>query len=164
MLIVGTRGKSRLKQHLRASWPTLPLWNAKPPIFWLLLWQQLRFPFSKIFFPYLSDPSGEIHLLALTPASSSKSGTRPAESRLTRIHTLTCTPAARKQTLTTGFFLFKDIFALVHRTVQSLNGAGEWANTQQRAGSKPNPRLLQEDSSNHGVPSGCILWNVQQLH
>lgn len=54
------------------------------------------FPFSKIFFPYLSDPSGEIHLLAMTPASSTKSGTRPADPRLTHTHThtLTCTPVA----------------------------------------------------------------------
>lgn len=66
---------------------------------WLLFWKQLRFPFSKIFFPYLSDPSGEIHLLALTPASSSKSGTRLAQ--LTRTHAHTHTPAAQKQTLTT---------------------------------------------------------------
>lgn len=31
------------------------------------------FPFSKIFFPYLSDPLGEIHLCCLTQTSSSKS-------------------------------------------------------------------------------------------
>jgi len=31
------------------------------------------FPFSKIFFPYLSDPLGEIHLYCLTQTSSSKS-------------------------------------------------------------------------------------------
>ena len=39
----------------------------------------------------------------MTPASSSKSGTRPAELRYTHIHTHshTCTPAAQKQTLTT---------------------------------------------------------------
>lgn len=54
-------------------------------------WKQLRFPFSKIFFPYLSDPSGGIHLSALTLASSSKSKTRPAPLRrtlrLTHMHT-----------------------------------------------------------------------------
>lgn len=33
MLIVGTEAEWSLKQHRRASWPTLPLWNAKPPIF-----------------------------------------------------------------------------------------------------------------------------------
>lgn len=72
------RGNWNIKRRHRASRPSISrLWNAKPPIFWLLLWKQLRFPFSKIFFPYLSDPSGEIHLLALTLASSSKSGTRP---------------------------------------------------------------------------------------
>ena len=100
-------GKWSTKQHHRVSRPsTLWLWNAKPPIFWLLLWKQLRFPFSKIFFPYLSDPSGEIHLLAMTPASSSKSGTRPAELRHTHIHTHahTCTPAAQKQTLTADHY------------------------------------------------------------
>lgn len=56
------------------------------------LWKQLRFPFSKIFFPYLSDPTGGIHLSALTLASSSKSKTRPASLRHTHrlTHTHTC--------------------------------------------------------------------------
>lgn len=100
-------GGEWLTNRIWVSQPsTLWLWNAKSPILWLLLWKQLCFPFSKIFFPYLSDPSGEIHLLDLTPASFSTSGTRAARLRHTDIHTQshTCTPAAQKQRLTTDCY------------------------------------------------------------
>lgn len=55
-------------------------------------------PFSKIFFPYLSDPSGEINLSALTPASS-KSGAKAAALRhtlnaCTLAHVHGCCPGA----------------------------------------------------------------------
>lgn len=58
---------------------TLFLWNAKPPLCWRLLWKQLHFIFSKIFFPYLSDPLREIHLRAMTLASFTNSDTRLVE-------------------------------------------------------------------------------------
>lgn len=64
------------------------------------LWKQLRFPFSKIFFPYLSDPLGQINLSALTKASSVPGPERSLTlSHAQDVHTCTLPGSSSKASL-----------------------------------------------------------------